>query len=230
MIRQDDYAGKVKELARQAPQHEALAKLRQGYTVVNAVRLQVILDELDGDPGIQPPADEPSAPVQPVTSESERRNRERTKTYSQMGKEKHNLLTRRALLSNSFHKCQTDDDRAAVSMQIQEVQERLSTIIRTMRQYRYGQMTDDEALAAVYREDAIQYELQAQEMDGVSLMKKINSVRVRISQAKRKLETLAKVPAEKRDQQKIDHYHKRLKKLEIEKATYEQAAHRAANA
>jgi len=126
-------------------------------------------------------------------------------------KEKKTLYGSRAKLSNQFHACNTNAERTRVSIDIQLIQDQIERVRRRINHYeQHGELPKDENGEEIQK-------------TGVELMKQLNSVRARISQCKRQIESIAGLPADHEDRDKIAHYEKRLKELEKEKLHVEAA-------
>jgi hypothetical protein len=210
MINERDYIAKIGELLRKYPDFPDMEKLNAGYTTINAIVVdQALKGALEN--------------LGPGTARDDKDEITQTPFYRQLGRDKSGLYNGRARLSNSFHQCKTDEDRARVSDQIQDVQVRIEALQQFMRDVRYQKITV--ALAEqMYTSGTPQDEPQKppsldqyRALSDIDLMKRQNSVRVRISQVKRKLEDLSKLPDSHKDRNLIPQYEKTLREYKLQR-------------
>lgn len=222
MIDVGKYQEKVDELRIKNPDFPGMDKLLDGYNVVNAIVLQWALSgHLD-----HLRASVSDVPV--TTAAEDRKNVEQSDIYRQLGHDKRALYQWRAKLSNEFHTCRTDEHRAELSTQIQAVQAKIEGLQKHMRDVRYQKISEDDA-RQMYNEDSVDANLrQIKRLNGVDLSKKLNSIRARVSQTKRKLQTLAKSPVP--DKASIEKYERILRELKIQKEYAERKVQKATRA
>lgn len=155
------YASKLEELERLAPKNLLLDKLKQGTGIVNNVLLAIELKKAREEA-----IEEPGDPI----------GDDRLKV---MRVELRKLFSDRAVLSNQFHDCKTNADRAVVSEDIQVVQRNIERVMGWIRQYIVHGTLPDEAERKYYVPK-----------DGLELAKKRNSLRASISRKKKEVERL----------------------------------------
>jgi hypothetical protein len=155
------YASKLEELERLAPKNLLLDKLKQGTGIVNNVLLAIELKKAREEA-----IEEPGDPI----------GDDRLKA---MRVELRKLFSDRAALSNKFHDCKTNADRAVVSEDIQVVQRNIERVMGWIRQYIVHGTLPDEAERKYYVPK-----------DGLELAKKRNSLRASISRKKKEVERL----------------------------------------
>lgn len=209
MIEKHEYQQRLDELRIQSPDFAGLDKLVDGWDVINAI---VLKWALAGELGVI------GTEVRRTTAKDDREGVEQTDHYKSLGRDKRALYQWRAKLSNQFHQCKSDAERAHVSDQIQGVQTQIEALQKHMRDVRYKKVSvvDSEEAYANDDVDAVLMELKL--LTGVDLMKKLNSLRVRQSQLKRKLTLLAKNPKPDRDEIERTERHLGRIKLQIEYA------------
>lgn len=162
-----EYHTKLAELQRLAPGNLLLNKLRQGSSPVNDVLLLNALRKAREQAKPPPEVDTDD----PVGDER----------LAAMRVEQRKLFSERAALSNRFHGCSTNSERAAISEDIQVVQRNIERLAGWIRQYKVHGTLPDEVERKYYVPK-----------DGLELSKKRNSLRVMISRKKKELETLRK--------------------------------------
>lgn len=160
-----DYTAKLAELERIAPGSLLLNKLRTGSSTVNDVLLTNALKK----------AKEQARPA-PDSESDDPVGDERLKA---MRIEQRKLFSERAALSNRFHGCKTNPDRAAISEDIQVVQRNIERLAGWIRQYKVHGTLPDDAERKYYVPK-----------DGLELAKKRNSLRVMISRKEKLLKEL----------------------------------------
>lgn len=192
----EEYIAGVEWLKMHLPGHPLLPSLQAGHSRINILYLKQALKAVP---------QEASNDIVPEAADADLKT---------LLKNKKSLFARRAKLSNSFHDCDTDADRAGVSDEIQIVQRQIETVNKQIRHY--------EATGELLPEgkNVVDATLPG---NGVQLVKKLNSLRANISIKKSKLEQLVALPEEHPDKKKIAGIEDRLRKLEIEKANVERA-------
>lgn len=117
-----DYEEALRRLEKAVPNHRLLWYFRRGNTPANALLLQHELEKLPKE--APPVADDDEIPDD-VNDETMRRFRMDQST----------LFSERRKLSNQFHDCRTQRDRARVSEEIQVVQGRIERLKQEMKTY-----------------------------------------------------------------------------------------------
>lgn len=185
---QEDYIAGLQWLELKQPGHPLLNTLKSGFSKLNKLYLEHALRSVPAIP-------------KPKTS-----NEKEEVAIILLEKEKKSLYGRRAKLSNSFHECTTDAQRADVSDQIQLIQRQIETINQSLRHYEQtGEILSQEA-------DSKDEPLSS---NGVQLMKRRNSIRASVSRFKRLLEQLAAMPASEQRDDRISEIEGQL--LELKK-------------
>lgn len=186
----EDYLAGVDWIAIKRPDHPLLRSLKQGISPINILYLQHTLKE------VGEPEDEPDHLPDQVVDETDPQ-------LIIMYKERRQLFTRRARLSNSFHECHTDTERATVSDDIRFVQKQIGRLLRQIHIFKTtGEIHDAED------------EMEIPE-NGVELMKRRNSVRSNISTKKKALERSLYQTGDKIERQRKK-WENRLKELQHE--------------
>jgi hypothetical protein len=208
MIAKQKYDEALVQLLQKYPDFPEQEKLLKGFTVINAV---VVAQGLQGNLLYQGLA----------SARDDREEITQTPFYRQLGRDKAGLYNARAKLSNSFHKCHTDEERAQISSQIQEIQQRIDGLQQFMRDVRYQKVSVAQAEAMYTREEGEKEQKgpdleSIRAMSDIDLMKRRNSIRVRISQVKRKLEDLSKLSTNHNDRRLIPKYEAQLRAFKIE--------------
>jgi hypothetical protein len=208
MIARAKYEEALVALLQKYPDFPDSEKLLKGFTVVNSL---VVKQGLEGNLTFDGPG----------SAREDRQEITQTPFYRRLGRDKAGLYNLRAKLSNSFHKCSTDQERAQVSDRIQEVQGRIEAIQQFMRDVRYQKITIAQA-EGIYQREEVQKPDGEVDLDGIralsdiDLMKRRHVVRVRISQVKRKLEDLSKLSQNHNDRRLIPKYEAQLRAFKIE--------------
>jgi hypothetical protein len=189
-----DYIRQLDRFLTKYPDFPDAEKLVKGYTIINAIVVkQGLLGALEN--------------VGAITAKDDREEITQTPFYRQLGRDKAGLYNRRAQLSNSFHKCKSDEERADVSDRIQDVQSRIEALQRFMRDVRYQHITLASAMDRYNDGDttAPKEDIKdtMRDLSDIDLIKKRQVIRTRISQLKRKLEVLAKKPLDHPDRKRI---------------------------
>jgi len=154
-MRPEDYQAGVQYLAERAPNHPLLKSLLREHKRINEMYLTRILKE------IGPPA-KPKVERVTVDQGKSKHDPLLDPIYDRMRKK----YGYRAKLSNQFHDCKTDEQRAELSDDIRQVQNAIEELQKTVRYYkRHGVMpAEGEAKA----EEIVE--------SGVELMKRRNSL------------------------------------------------------
>lgn len=220
MIERQHYQEKVDELRINDPEFSGLDKLLDGWSVINSIVLKWALSGHLDQIGVR------NVPLS--TAATDRKEVEHSAIYSQLGSDKRALYQWRAKLSNEFHQAKTDEHRAEISGMIQSVQSKIEGLQKHMRDVRYQKVSAADA-EQMYNEDGVDANLrQIKRLSGVDLSKKLNSIRARVSQVKRKLQTLAKSPVP--DKESIAKYERILSELKIQKEYAERKVQKATRA
>jgi hypothetical protein len=159
----DAYTTKLADLERLAPKHPLLTRLRQGSSPVNNVLLANELKKAKENA-------QTSVPDDSVADER----------LKAMRVELRKLFSERAVLSNRFHACTTNTDRADVSEDIQVVQRNIERLMEWIRQY---------IVHGTIPEANLKYYVPK---DGLELSKKRNSLRSSISRKEKEIKGLRK--------------------------------------
>jgi len=159
-----DYTAKLAELERLAPTSLLLNKLRAGSSVVNDLLLTNALRKAKEEAKAEQPL--PDDPVGDARLKS-------------MRVELRQLFSERAVLSNRFHTCKSNSDRADVSQDIQVVQRNIERVMGWIRQYIVHGTLPDDAERKYYVPK-----------DGLELSNKQKSLRVMICRKEALLKTL----------------------------------------
>lgn len=177
-----EYIAGLELIERKDPQHSLLPMLQQGYTGGRAIFMAKVVEELI--------AAEPTASREEQAKDPQLQGLFRRQSA---------LFGKRAKLSNSFHRCTTNQQRAKVSERIQEVQDRIRSIRIQIEQF----LTNGRTSMEVSEKFPVPDGLYAQ-------LKKRNSLRSNISNYKRKLKQLALLPDGHPERQRIDRYEQKL--------------------
>lgn len=162
---QEEYKAGLAWLELKNPSHPLMRQLRLGFTKINVLYMRQALKTV--------------APAEEVEAEEEETNVSATDPkLIKMQRERRTLFTHRAKLSNQFHECSTDSERAAISDSIQRVQRQIGECLRNIRQYRKTGKLPEVAKAV----DEIE------RLTGVQLMKKRESTKGSIRYLKKMLE------------------------------------------
>ena len=174
-----EYSQGISRLKKHNPNHPLLSQLEKGLSAINKIYLKKAL------------ADVPTAEPEPSAVAHD------DPTLEQLKIEQRKLFSERAQLSNRFHKCKTDAERAANSNSIKMVQRRIQSL--------WDRIDYFEANGELPKEDE-KYPLPD---DRGKLQMKINSLRASISQKKKKILSLYDQQVPKADieaqQRKLDH-------------------------
>lgn len=162
--------------------------------------------------------------LQRIPSPAPQGGQDRSSTENQLDalfKKKGHLLRDRAKLSNKFHECKTDDERAGVSEQIETVQQRLAGVFRDIEHVeKYGSPAPRPAQGRKTKK------FRVPESD-IDKARKLNSVRSYISKTKRQIRHIMRLPEDQKDTDRLRELEKRLKDLELQKAQLENAVSEA---
>lgn len=125
-----DYHEQLKRLEKAVPKHPLLWALRRGHTAANAMLLERELGKLPAAP----------APIGDHVDDSDDENDDpdtpEDETLRRLRMEQSGLFSDRRKLSNTFHECSNDRQRATVSEKIQVVQRRIEIVKQTIRTYK----------------------------------------------------------------------------------------------
>lgn len=156
-----EYTTALETLQRVEPDHNMLKVLSSGYSPINVLYLQSAMKEVS------------FLKAEPVTEVVD-------DTEEQFHIEKRQLYGLRAKLSNKFHLCVTDKQRAEISIAIQRVQADIRDVNVNLRYYRkHGEPMPENTDEKYPVPD-----------DGLELGKKLNSIRASISRYRRKVKEL----------------------------------------
>lgn len=203
----DSVVGTIQE---RNPSEPLLSMLRNGYSPVNAVYLRAALRRLPlaaQKPAENSVQDGDTRPDRgPVDQVLRGLWGERTRLFGEMNKR-----------SNHFHACKSDDERAANSRDIRRI---------------WGLILEAKARIEYYEQHGALPEPVSEERfplpeEPVALMKKMNSIRAQISQARKRLDDLGALPADHPDRVKIADAEARLQELKLYSGHAENAIKRA---
>ena len=191
MIKADYLAG-VQLLMAQRPDHLLLETLKGGFSPLNVIYMKRALKDLP----------------QPKVIEEVEIKKEDTALHQVMI-DKKSLFGRRAKLSNTFHSCSSDADRANVSDDIQQVQRQIEGTLSSISFYKKnGTMPAKEEDTQI-------------NLSGIELIKRRNSLRSNISIKKRQIENYFRLPEGHKDRDKISDLEEKLKTLQTQKHNVE---------
>jgi hypothetical protein len=180
MTKEDYFAG-LEFLKLKKPDYALLASLEKGYSAINCKYLNFALNSI------------------PETAEENRK--EKPLQLILIEKERSKLFGERAKLSNKFHDCSADTERARISDQVQIVQRKIEAFNLQIRHYnRTGKLPEEQN---EFPEDPIE------------LMKKRDSLRSSISYFKRELEQLYVLPQNHPEREKIESREEKLRELKM---------------
>lgn len=157
---QDEYIASVEWIRIKKPNHPLLKELGERFSAMNVIYCKKIIEQIDGEGEVKEEVEVDELDPQLLIEY-------RTRST---------LFGRRAKLSNKFHDCTTDTQRANLSDDIQEVQRDIEICLRNIRIYKatgnFPETEDEE-----------------EELTGVALMMKYRSVIANISIKKRNINT-----------------------------------------
>lgn len=186
-MNRSDYEAGLELLRKRMPEHPFFTFLSQGYAPGRVLYMRKAVEEAVAAP-VRMKVD--AAPADP----------ELRKMYI----EKSTLFTRRAKLSNQFHVCTTDAQRAKVSIRVQLVQREIEALKNRIEHYLNTGKTKTMKSDKFPVPD-----------DPYKRLKKRNSLRSNISNYKRKLKHLAGLPDNHPDRKNIDKYETKLNNLQM---------------
>jgi len=185
---QEDYIAGLELLMAKRPNHPLLRTLKEGFSKLNSVYMKHALKSIPNATSNEPKHMDPDNDI-----------------VRKLMMEKRSLFGRRAKLSNNFHRCQTDADRANVSDDIQKVQRDIEVVMHNIDHYqKNGHLPK--------RNDKTEINLS-----GVELQKKLNSIRSNISIKKSTIKKYFRLPDDHPNKKKIPDLEQKLKELEKEK-------------
>jgi hypothetical protein len=180
------------------PGEVLLPLLRSGWSEKNVIYMKAALRRLDGTPA-------PTAPRKVDVSGA-------GDVLASLYKVQQVLRGRRAKLSNSFHDCKTDADRREVSAGILKIEEEIRDNERKIAHYKAHRQLPQEAGG----------EGESLPDDPIALMKALASINAKISQTKKTLLELGRLPDNDPERAKIQKYEAKLARLKLEKGHAEQ--------
>lgn len=192
-----EYEDALERIEQENPCEVLLGVLRTGWSPVNVIYMKSALKRLESAPKKDVPADEIPADEGFLKGKYRRQQ---------------TLRGERNKLSNSFHTCTTDAQRAAVSAKIIEIETEIRRNEVEIRRFELDGETP-------FNTDS---ELESP-TDPVVLLKKIASLRAMISQTKKRLEYLASLNASNPEKSAIPNVEKRLADLKNQLKTAENA-------
>ena len=188
---QEEYWQKVNFVCENAPKHPLINKLTEAYSQINVMYLRYVLKQLVNRDLDVEPAPRRSALKEKLIDSDDLNLR---KLYIK----KSSLFTDRAKQSNQFHECRNDDQRAALSDQIQITQKAIEAIMQTIRHYQeFGSLPEDDERYPIPK-------------NPIELARKLNSIRVRISQIKKEIEQIAELPRQHQDRERLPQLEEQL--------------------
>lgn len=175
---QSEYNNGLERIMQENPREVLLPALQSGYTRANVVYMLAALNRL-------PAAEEveylPTKPTKPADDTLRALWAERTRLFGEMNR-----------MSNKFHECTTDQDRAENSRGILRKWDEILAVKSKIRHY--------EEFGEVLKED--EQEKFPLPDDPIALMKKLASIRVQISQSEVKIREANALPNDHPDKQK----------------------------
>lgn len=124
MTKEDYFAG-IDWIERVKPDHPMLNTLRGGHTKINELYIKRILQDIGQAPKERLKRFEEKEPDVDLMDPD----------YIDLSRRIATLFGMRRRLSNSFHTCKSDEEAAAVSLEISQVQGKLSKCYRMKREY-----------------------------------------------------------------------------------------------
>jgi len=167
-----EYWEKVDLIESRNPHEILLSTIKTGHSAVNEVYLGAALKRLRSMPAPQAdpePEEEIEVPEEQADETLRGLWRERTSLFGEMNK-----------LSNKFHDCKTDDQRAKNSKHILHIWQQILAVKANMAYYKAHKSLPE----PISDEDELPE-------NPVALSKKLNSIRARISQKKQVLREIA---------------------------------------
>lgn len=188
-MNQEDYLAGVEWVAIKRPNHPLLRALKVGMSPINVMYLRHVLKQI-GEP------EEIEEPEEQLVAEDDPQ-------LIIMQKERRELFIRRAKLSNRFHDCRTDTERAQISDDIRFVQKHIAVLLRRIHIFKKtGELHEQDP-----EEDIPE--------NGVALMRRRHSVRTNIGHKEKALRESMHRKGDKIEKQRIK-WESRLKELRHE--------------
>ncbi len=173
-----DYDINLKLVERRLPTHPLLRVLRGGWSDVNVMYMEAVLEQLEALPeeviDEKVENEEGAFPKIPANDP----------VMIRLQQEKSRLFGERAKLSNKFHDCETDDQRAFLSDEIQAIQGDIERVKKQIRNYELGGKLPEPEADGSFQVPGDPYER----------VRKLDSLRSSESRYKRELEGLAANP------------------------------------
>lgn len=183
-----DYNAGLELLKAKKPDHPLLKVLEKGMSTLNSLYLTQALKDID------------MVITQDAPGGLEVKNLFRKKTH---------LVGQRAILSNSFHNCKSDQERADVSEEIQLIQHQIVGINQKLRQYEEtGEIPSTSKLDNL-PEDLYQ------------LFRMKENARKNIPRLEQAIEELYQLPESPKNAQRIQEKEEKLKELKLLKTHVE---------
>lgn len=185
-----EYFDQLTWLEKVQPGHVLLPTLRSGFSAINCIYLASALKSM---------ATEPDAPEKAQAQVNEDPNT--PDSIRKLHMQRRTLFTDRAKLSNSFHDCQSDQERAAVSVRIEAIQNQIEHINKQLRDWKErGKLPEKE-------EDPTE----------ADLMRRINALNGAISYAQGKLKVLATQEQTEKNKALIEGYEGKIRQAKTER-------------
>jgi hypothetical protein len=185
----DEFEANLAKIQKHNPAEPLLPELRKGYDRLRVIYMKSAIKNCFSDKQEKIEAD-----VEIEQSDEVLRGlwKNRKELFLEMNK-----------LSNHFHDCKSDHERASNSKAIMVIWDKITQIKSKISHYEKWADLPDEG------------EKFALPSDPVLLVKKLNSIRAQISQVKRKLDDLAKLDKNDPNRSEIQRYEDRLTHLKL---------------
>lgn len=205
-----EYEQEVARIGRINPGEPLLPTLCEGYKRINLIYMRAALRRL---PTIGGKTEENTADIVP----HQRDQRHADQVLRRLWAERSTLFGEMNKRSNHFHDCKSDDERAANSREIRRIWSKILDAKNRIEYYeQFGEIPEP-----------VNEERFPLPEEPVALMKKLNSIRVQISQAKKRLDDLGALPEGHPDRAKIADGETRLQELKLYAGHAEAAIDRA---
>lgn len=195
-----DFLNGLEYALEKMPNHALIPSIKRGYNRVNAHYLSKVLLDIEDAKAQTSIAIVTTKKVDNSTIISTV-----DEVYNSISKIISTLFSERAKMSNKFHDCLDDNERARVSMKISNIQSEIKKQLDRRDHYRKtGQLSEDH--------HSEKYEVPN---DPIKLIGKRNSLRSSISRLKKQLLMLAASPEDHPGRKKIKEKEEQLREKEI---------------
>lgn len=185
-----EYFDNLTWLEQVRPGYVLLPVIREGYTPVNILYLEHALKEL---------ATEPDAPVTAHEKVIKGNDPERVKS---LHVQKRQLYGERHKLSNSFHDCTTDNERAEVSDQIGRIQDQIEQVQKLLR---------------IWQEKGTLPQEENEDPTEADLLRQINRINQSITYYQQRIRVLANQPNNPNAPGQIEAYESKIRQKKIDR-------------